>query len=351
MYSINIITAKYDSEFIILNYLLFGGKCKEYGSINFLLWLLQNQDFKNHKIVINQSSEPISNAGKQSNQNLYYNTYYIISEILKNREVYFISDMFSSDFSDWVKNEYGWKHIPYHFHFDAYNTLSAHMCIPLNKNKNTFKKKIITVNGNMQNEHKPKIQEMFTELNIWDISYWSFGDITNFGMDVYKDRYDLNQIYLNLIPLFDNSFLHIVSETISDNYFLYLKIRMDFMSKVGRALVLQNPFVVVGNCGLLKELHKMGFKTFSDFWDESYDGIEDLNERMIAIKNLVKSIKDKTFDKQSEMMEKMFPIFEHNRKKMIELSELERKNITNIIPNFFENNYKSFNYQKTKSFL
>jgi len=203
----------------------------------------------------------------------------------------------------------------------------------------------------MQNEHKPKIQEMFTELNIWDISYWSFGDITNFGMDVYKDRYDLNQIYLNLIPLFDNSFLHIVSETISDNYFLYLKIRMDFMSKVGRALVLQNPFVVVGNCGLLKELHKMGFKTFSDFWDESYDGIEDLNERMIAIKNLVKSIKDKTFDKQSEMMEKMFPIFEHNRKKIIELSELERKNITNIIPNFFENNYKSFNYQKTKSFL
>jgi hypothetical protein len=344
--------AKYDSEFIVLNYLLFGTKCSEYGSMDFLLWLLQNENFKNHKIVINQSSEPLSNAGKQSNQNLYYNTYYRISELLKNREVYFISDMFSSDFDDWVKNTYGWKHIPYHFHFDVYHTLSHYTNVPLNKNKNSFKKKIITVNGNMQNEHKPKIQEMFTQLNVWDISYWSFDDISNFGMDIYKDRYDLNRIYLNLIPLFDNSFLHIVSETVSDNYFLNTNIRMDFMSKVGRALVLQNPFVVVGNCGVLKELHRIGFKTFSDFWDESYDDVEELNDRMLLIKNLIKLIKDKTFDQQLEMMEQMFPIFEHNRKTIIALSKSERKNIENIIPNFFNNNnYKTFDYKKSKSIL
>ena len=344
--------AKHDSKFIVLNYLLFGAKCLEYGSMDFLLWILKEENFKNHKIVINQSSEPLSNAGKQSNENLYYNRYYTISELLKDREVYFISDMFSPDFDDWVKNEYGWKHIPYHFHFDWYHTLSYNSCIPLNKNKNTFKKKIITVNGNMNSEHKPKIEEMFTNLNIWDISYWSFGNITNFGMDVYKDRYDLNQIYINLLPLFDNSFLHIVSESVSDNYFLDTKIRMDFMSKVGRALALQNPFVVVGNCGVLKELHRMGFKTFSDFWDESYDDIENLNDRMLVITNLVNSIKDNTFDQQLEMMNAMFPIFEHNRKTIIELSELERKNIENIIPNFFNNNdYKTFDYKKTKKFL
>lgn len=345
--------AKYNSEFIVLNYLLFGAKCSEYGSINFLMWLLQNENFKNHKIVINQSSEPISNAGTQSNENLYYKTYYRLSQLLKNRKVYFISDMKSPDFDDWIKSEYGWEHISYHFHFDVYHTLSHYTNIPLNKNKNTFKKKIITINGNMRNEHKPKIKEMFTNLNIWDISYWSFGDITNFGMDVYKDRFDLNKIYLNLIPLFDNSFLHLVSETVSDNYFLDTKIRMDFMSKVGRALIIQNPFVVVGNKGVLNNLHELGFKTFSDFWNEDYDNVDDLNERMIAISNLVKSIKDKTFDEQKEMMDKMFPIFEHNRKNLISLSNLERKNIKNIIPNFFDNeNYKTFDdYRISKNIL
>ena len=42
----------------------------------------------------------------------------------------------------------------------------------------------------------------FTELNLWDNSYWSFDKLTNFGMKIYQHRQDLFQIFKNLKLLF-----------------------------------------------------------------------------------------------------------------------------------------------------
>ena len=62
---------------------------------------------------------------------------------------------------------------------------------------NSYDKKFIIINGNVQNEHKPKIMYAFTELNLWDNSYWSFDKLTNFGMKIYQHRQDLFQIFKN----------------------------------------------------------------------------------------------------------------------------------------------------------
>ena len=43
----------------------------------------------------------------------------------------------------------------------------------------------------------------------------------------------------------------------------------------------------------LERLKGYGFKTFSDFWDETYDEIEDPKERMIAVTNLIKEVNGK----------------------------------------------------------
>ena len=39
-----------------------------------------------------------------------------------------------------------------------------------------------------------------------------------------------------------------------------------------------HPFVMVSKKGTLKYLRDIGFKTFGDFWDESYDDEEDDNK-------------------------------------------------------------------------
>ena len=59
------------------------------------------------------------------------------------------------------------------------------------------------------------------------------------------------------------------TETLHENETIFLS------EKIFKPIYCCQPFIVFGNPGTLKELHNLGFKTFSDFWDESYD--EDYN--------------------------------------------------------------------------
>ena len=86
--------------------------------------------------------------------------------------------------------------------------------------------------------------------------------------------------------LYQNSNIHIVTETTFDECI--------FMSeKVMRPIVMYQPFIVLGPKGYLKQLRSHGFKTFGEFWDESYDDIDDpkldtkkVLEIIIKIKNM-----------------------------------------------------------------
>lgn len=53
--------------------------------------------------------------------------------------------------------------------------------------------------------------------------------------------------------------------------------------KLIRPIILKHPFLAFSSKGFLKYLHQIGFKTFSPFVDESYDDIEDIEERCAAI--------------------------------------------------------------------
>ena len=193
----------------------------------------------------------------------------------------------------------------------------------------------------MHNTHKPMVMKMFTDLNLWDSSHWSFNLHTNFGMEIYRDKDDLFQIFQNLVPLFNDSFLYIVTETVSDNYYKNFNVEMDFLSKMGRALWYPTPFVVVGNRGVLRRLKEMGFLTFDKWWDESYDEIENLNERMESIHRLVEWISNLSQSEMLRIRNEMIPIFNHNRKVMKLLDAKEDLEISKIFTNL---GYEKFDY-------
>ena len=54
--------------------------------------------------------------------------------------------------------------------------------------------------------------------------------------------------------------------------------------------MLNHMFVMIGPPLLLKSLHTKGYKTFGDLWDESYDLIEDDQERLEKSLNIFKEI-------------------------------------------------------------
>lgn len=337
-------------KYIVINYSLFssgtGVNTFEKWGFEFMEWLSKCEIYKDYKIILNQSSEPITNAGFQSNQNKYLENYKRIKDLLVNRDVYLISDNLNKQFKNWIKLEFGWNHLTYHFHFDIDITITEFLKYPIEYKTNDFNKKIITFNGSMDNEHKQFVKKMMTNLNLWDISYWSFSNDSNFGMEMYQHSKNLFLIFNKAIPIVSKSFLYLVTETVCDNFYTNTDIRIDFMSKMGRALAFPTPFVVVGNFGILKHLKELGFKTFSNWFDESYDDIEDLNDRMNAISKLVENLKNITFQDQLKMRNEMLEVFEHNRNILLKLSKEEKKLINLEIPNFFNKfEYEQIDYK------
>ena len=57
----------------------------------------------------------------------------------------------------------------------------------------------------------------------------------------------------------------------------------------------------------------MGFKTFSDFWDESYDEIENGKDRYFAIEKLILELNSKSIDELNEIYQKTKNICIYNR--------------------------------------
>lgn len=353
----NLAKVNHISKTIILGYGLFQSGAgvntyEKYGE-NFIKWLAENSKYDDYKIVINQSSEPLCNAATQSIANRYFWNYRKVAKIFKskNREIWFLYDSSGKDFTDWILKQTGFNSLTYRFHFSDAVLCNYYLNDKPSIRKLPYDKKFIIINGNIDNEHKPKAIELFTELNLWDTSYWSFGNMSNFGMSIFKDKNDLFKIFKNLIPLFDKSFLYIVTETISDNFYMDTNVPMDFMSKMGRALSYPTPFVVVGNMGVLKRLKDLGFKTFSDYWDESYDDELNLNTRINKIKEILSYINNLSMEELLTIRNNMLLIFEHNKKNMRELQEKENLEISKLFPKLLNHSmYEKFQFVKMNKF-
>ena len=85
-------------------------------------------------------------------------------------------------------------------------------------------------------------------------------------------------------------------------------------------MLLQTPFIVQGPTNFLTRLHKMGFKTFNNWWSEAYQ-FDTPDYQVEVIKELVKDISKMTSADLSTMYKEMQPVLEHNKQRLWELSE------------------------------
>jgi len=71
-------------------------------------------------------------------------------------------------------------------------------------------------------------------------------------------------------------------------------------------------FVYFGNCGGLKALRNMGFKSFSPFMNEEYDDIEDDNTRMVVAYREFERLVSLNRDELNRGLLSVWPALEHN---------------------------------------
>ena len=74
------------------------------------------------------------------------------------------------------------------------------------------------------------------------------------------------------------SYIHIVAETFQD----YDPNRLFFSEKMFKPMRYMQPFILLGEPYSLAKLKDLGYKTFSDYWDDSYDEILDDDLRLKA---------------------------------------------------------------------
>lgn len=121
------------------------------------------------------------------------------------------------------------------------------------------------------------------------------------------------------------SFVYVVSETVGEYPYPY------FSEKTWKAINTGMPFMMINAQYSLTKLKDFGFRTFDDWWDETYDNLTTVADRIDAVvKNLQTLSTLSTKELQSIKLE-MLPILEHNQKQLTVLKATDLQNIANLI--------------------
>lgn len=114
--------------------------------------------------------------------------------------------------------------------------------------------------------------------------------------------------------IYKDIFVDIVTET------RFAQPCANYSEKVLQPIQYMKPFILLAPPHALKYLKESGYQTFEQFWDESYDQIEDHGERLRKILELVKFILDKPIEELHTMYQQMMPVIEHNRQTFMSLT-------------------------------
>ena len=241
------------------------------------------------------------------------------------------------DWGEFNKIHLDYKIEPKKYDFNCLNRrLRTHRLYILGKlNKlNLIDNNIVTYDFTI-NENKDHLKEI---PNIQDNEMLDFTDIKKYIVDLqinkdkkFYDFEDLETLYGIMhedASVYEDSMFSFISETsFLDNEF-YIS------EKVVKALGQNHPFIVYGNVGTLKELKRMGFRTFSPFIDESYDLEPNIQKRMDMVFDEVLKLVNKTEEEKLEWMKNIKPILERNYKVLRNLfynhKKLKIENETNL---------------------
>lgn len=169
---------------------------------------------------------------------------------------------------------------PYKFHNELYN-------------------KLLNGNSVLSNHGPYYVDKKATEFatGIWP-------NINEFSEGVTPALYngELN----SLEEYYNDVFVDIVNET------RFSQPTGNFSEKVFQAIQYMKPFVLVAPPNTLEYIKSFGFKTFDEFWDESYDNEINHTDRMAKILELIDRIIEMPIEELKELYKKMIPTLEHN---------------------------------------
>ena len=265
---------------------------------------------------------------------------------LEQKPFILVSTERDSDEAKRICEEFPFIHISYFFHiFAAHDWFRGHQMLPGIQlpHERTLEKTYISFNRLTSNRRIYRsllVNELYKN-NLLDSGYVSyshhcpdngaFDDNLRKGVPEYKFDPDyieqaitnINQLpelridfpgqdipnqsmLLSPMKQLMESFIFLVTET------CFFQRKTHLTEKIFKPIVLRMPFILAGCAYNLAYLRSYGFRTFGDYWDESYDTIEDPVLRIEAITQVIKTVNKLSTQQQMTMLLDMQPILEHN---------------------------------------
>ena len=260
-----------------------------------------------------------------------------------------LPDIFTFDF--FVEEAIFNKHYNFINHPNSLGYISEK--IHINELDGVRNKKFLCFNRNIDKPHRISLLYEYLN-NDYSDSYFTFLMKTENYADIY--RLDVNKIsitaeYFNKhLPieldthnisdkgnfnvtntfkkeLFLNSCINLVTESSFERNELFIS------EKVFKPIINYQPFIVLSSYGYLKKLRSYGFKTFGDYWDESYDDIENPDDRFKKLLEIIRKLNKKTIEELNELYKNIKHICIYNKEVFdnLKIDTLEKilKNIEN----------------------
>jgi len=179
-------------------------------------------------------------------------------------------------------------------------------------------KKFLSLNKTIDKQHRYSLYHDYLTNDFSD-SYFSFLQLEGGHCNPYQSNLYEFDFYLKKLPieldtnhnfnfrthntfkkeLFLDSCIHLVTETSFHDNELFIS------EKIMKPILNYQPFIVLGPHHYLKQIKKLGFKTFSDFWDESYDYIQNPKERYFQLSKLILELNKKSIGELNKIYQEV----------------------------------------------
>ena len=214
----------------------------------------------------------------------------------------------------------------------------------INPSKTTFGKRFISAQS-APRPHRIQLQNFLEKNDLLKQCHYSWNPNNKFIEQPILQKYpkllktkglsDVNEGKLDVLTMhtlpdewFD-SFCALVTETnfypwLYNNNSIFKEVNFFLTEKTEKCFTVGIPFIIFSTPNYLKRLRELGFKTFDKWWDESYDSIENPEDRFKAIEKIVEEIASWEEERVNRVYSEMESVLKYNQTLNIEINKVNK---------------------------
>lgn len=140
-------------------------------------------------------------------------------------------------------------------------------------------------------------------------------------------KFPMESSLSDTIQFYNDSLIHVIAET---NFYTNI---IHITEKTLKPIMYKQPFIFVGPPHSIKWLKSLGFRTFGDLWDESYDNEEDHDKRMNMVLDLLEQLNNLSDKEKLTLSGICLSIVKHNYNL---LQNRQWEELTNLVEKYGE---------------